>query len=151
MTQELDEGSSTQTMSDVSVQDDQTSSSQESHSQSSTKSEPSVHPTADPHPPPAVLPRPRRTIRKPLRYQDNCVDFSDLSSSDVCSPTILYKVKRILAQRGSGPNAEYLVHFVGEPSQKASWVKFEDLNDTARNFVKSRHLQSVVCDIVASV
>ncbi|XP_062587193.1 uncharacterized protein LOC134248836 [Saccostrea cucullata] len=151
ITQELDEPSSTQTITDSVLPEYQTSSSQESHSVSSTQSESPVHPSADPHPAPTVLPRPRRTIRKPLRYQDNCVNPSDLSSSDVCSPNILYKVKRILAQRGTGPNVEYLVHFVGEPSQKATWVKFEDLNDTARNFVKSHQLQSVVCDIVASV
>lgn len=151
MNQEYDETSHPQVMSDDSVQSDHMTSTQETHSESADQSESSVPPTVDPDHVPSVSTRPRRTIRKPLLYQDSSVYISDISSSDHCSPTILYKIKRILAKRGSGHDVEYLVHFIGEPSQKATWVRYEDLNDTAQKFVKSYPLQSVVCDIIASV
>lgn len=155
LNQESDETVHTQVMSDESMQFDHMTSTQETHSKSAAQSESSDPPTVDPDPQPvpstSVSTRPRRIVRKPLRYQDSSVDLGDISSSDHCSPTILCKIKRILAKRGSGYDVEYLVHFVGEPFQEATWVRYEDLNDTAQKFVKSHPLQSLVCDIIASV
>lgn len=124
LNQEDDETSHPQVMSDDSVQSDHMTRTQETHSESAVQSESSVPPTVDPdpHPVPGVSTRPRRTIRKPLRYQDRSVDLGDISSSDHCSPTILYKIKRILPKRGSGHDVEYLVHFIGEPSQLKSYM-----------------------------
>lgn len=119
--QASDETSHSQVMSGDSMRSDHMPSTQETHSESAAQSESSVPPTVDldPHPVPSVSTRPRRTIRKPLRYQDSSVDLSEISSSDHCSPYIFNKIKRILAKRGSSHVVEYLVHFVREPSQKA--------------------------------
>lgn len=76
-------------------------------------------------------PRPRRVVNKPRRYcsVDN-VYPDDISSSDINDKQ--YNVKRVLARRQIDSEMEYLVHWVGEPSQNASWVKFSDLNESAK-------------------
>lgn len=79
-----------------------------------------------------VLPqRPKRTIKKPVRYRDSSFTAdSDMSSST--GQDKFYKIKRVLAQRGSGATLEYLIQFRGEPSQNAMWLKPRDLNTHAR-------------------
>lgn len=92
LNQESNETSHLQVMSDDSMRSDHMTSTHKKHSESVAQYESSVQPTVDPdpHPVPSVSTRPRRSIRKPLRYQDSSVDLSDISSSNHCSPTILY-------------------------------------------------------------
>lgn len=131
LNQGSDETSHPQVMSADSMRSDHMTSTQETHSESVAQSESSVPLTMDPdphpHPVPSVATRPCRTIRKPLHYQDSSVDLGDISSSDHRSPTIIYKIKRILVKRVSGHDVEYHVHFLGEPSQRATWVRYEDI------------------------
>lgn len=119
LNQESNETSHLQVMSDDSMRSDHMTSTHKKHSESVAQYESPVQPTVDPdpHPVPSVSTRPRRSIRKPLRYQDSSVDLSDISSSNHCSPTILYQIKRILAKRGSGYDVEYLIHFRGTISK----------------------------------
>ena len=83
--------------------------------------------------------RPRRLRRKPLRYRD--LDHSDPLSAEISSMSdsgTLYKVKRVLGQRGSGNSKEYLVHFCGEPAQNSMWLPWEALNAKTQQVIKQK-------------
>ena len=83
-----------------------------------------------------VITRPKRTIRKPLRFRDSDhvnpdqISFSD--SEDVRS------IKRVLAQRHTTDGIQYLVQQAGEPAQNAIWVLQSDLNAKAKQHVTKR-------------
>ena len=85
--------------------------------------------------------RPRRLRRKPLRYRD--LDHSDPLSAEISSMSdsgTLYKVKRVLGQRGSGNSKEYLVHFCGEPAQNSMLLPWEALNAKTQQVIKQQLL-----------
>ncbi|KAK3106454.1 hypothetical protein FSP39_020404 [Pinctada imbricata] len=84
-------------------------------------------------PSPELIPlRPKRNIRKPLRYQSSSAEIS----TDSASP--FYKIKKIIGQRLCGGQKEYLVQFSGEPTQNAMWVAYEDLNAKCQGLVRSK-------------
>ncbi|KAK3096224.1 hypothetical protein FSP39_024622 [Pinctada imbricata] len=81
--------------------------------------------------------RPKRLNRKrPIRYRnsDHISTVPDSSCSDAGK---FFKVKRIIGQRGSDSNKEYLIQFAGEPAQNAVWTKWKDLNPKLQEVVKS--------------
>ena len=73
--------------------------------------------------------RPKRTIRKPIRFRDGA-DTSDSELTDQDQRI------HIIAQRKNGPNLEYLVRTVGDPSQQAVWLPQTRLNDEAKRYVQ---------------
>lgn len=73
--------------------------------------------------------RPKRTLRKPIRYCDGA-DTSDVKSSDK------NRKIRIIAQRTYGPNIEYLVKTVGDPSEHSVWLPQSKLNAVAKRYVQ---------------
>lgn len=81
----------------------------------------------------------KRCVGKPLRYRTSSNDDPE-STSDLSSTSSgeQYKIKRILAQRKTDSGIEYLIHFVGEPSQNAQWLPASFLNDIARKVVTTR-------------
>nr|XP_022297526.1 uncharacterized protein LOC111106938 [Crassostrea virginica] len=81
----------------------------------------------------------RRLRRKPLRYRD--LDHSDPLSAEIKSMSdsgTLYKVKRVLGQRGSGNSKKYLVHFCGEPAQNSMWLPWGALNAKTQQVIKQK-------------
>ena len=85
--------------------------------------------------------RPKRVIRKPLRYRDpdvvdpNNIDMSSVSENE--NPDQM-KVKRILAKRKDGGNFIYLVQQSGEPAQNAVWLPGSKLPPKALEMLKAR-------------
>ncbi|KAK3105335.1 hypothetical protein FSP39_022873 [Pinctada imbricata] len=82
-------------------------------------------------------PRPKRIRRKPVRYRNSShvSDISDINS--LSDKGKFFKVKKVIGQRGSNSDKEYLIHYVGEPAQNAVWTKWVDLNDKLKRVVKS--------------
>ena len=82
-----------------------------------------------PTPSPPITARPKRIIRKPVRYRD----FSGLSEDIVSSSdsSCRYKIKRIVGQRKYDKEVQYKVILCGEPSNKSFWVARKDLDAKA--------------------
>jgi hypothetical protein len=67
-------------------------------------------------------------------YQDGRINFPSRSRSDVRPPPETcedgaeeYQVESILASRGSGPRAQFLVKWLGYPDWESTWVKRSEL------------------------
>ncbi len=82
--------------------------------------------------------RPKRQIRKPVRYLSNSEYGHQTSVESSSTDSTYFKIKRILAQRTRNGNQEYLVQYKGEPAQNAVWTPFEQLNETAKQSVTKR-------------
>ena len=83
-----------------------------------------------------VVTRPKRTVRKPLRYRDdNHISPDQISFSDSDG---VRKIKRVLAQRHASDGIQYLIQQAGEPAQNAVWVSRSDLNAKAKQHVSAR-------------
>lgn len=92
---------------------------------------------------PVDLPPLRKSTRmqkKPSRFiDDNFINPGCDSQSVSTDSGRYYKVKRILAMKMSADGvANYLVHFVGEPSQNSRWVDGSELDPKTRRAVKTR-------------
>lgn len=92
---------------------------------------------------PVRLPRtrPKRQVRKPVRYRDSSNSDDKLfyqSTIDSSTDDTYYKVKRILAQRTRDGKRQYLVHYKGEPAQNAIWTVLDQLNEAAKEAVTRR-------------
>lgn len=91
-----------------------------------------VHSTSsstEPILPQPVSVRPKRTIRKPVRYRNStCVSEDIVSSSDWSSR---YKIKCIVGQKQIDNDIQYKVTLCGEPSHKSFWVSRKDLDAKA--------------------
>ena len=83
-----------------------------------------------------VSTRPKRTVRKPLRFRDdNHISPDQISFSDSDG---VRKIKRVLAQRHTADGIQYLIQQSGEPAQNAVWVSRSDLNAKAKQNVSAR-------------
>ena len=82
--------------------------------------------------------RPKRQIRKPVRYLSNSEYGHQTSVESSSTDSTYFKFKLILAQRTRNGNQEYLVQHKGEPAQNAFWTPFEQLNETAKQSVTKR-------------
>lgn len=80
--------------------------------------------------------RPKRTIRKPIRFRDSDhVSPDQLSFSDSDG---IRKIKRVIAQRHTSTGIQYLIQQAGEPAQNAVWISKSDLNAKAKQHVITR-------------
>ena len=96
-------------------------------------------PVADPPKPATPPPRPQRVRRKPVRYRNSShVSAISDTNSSLSDKGKFYQVKKVIGQRGTDPNKEYLIHYVGEPAQNAVWTLWKDLNETLKRVVKSK-------------
>ena len=94
---------------------------------------------ADPPKPVTPPPRPQRVRRKPVRYRNSShVSAISDTNSSLSDKGKFYKVKKVIGQRGTDPNKEYLIHYVGEPAQNAVLTLWKDLNETLKRVVKSK-------------
>ena len=85
------------------------------------------------------LRRSTRVRQAPARYGipvnlDTVLDSTAAQSNEKG----YHKVKKVLGQKGSGSQLEYLVQIKGEPSQQAFWVKPTRLDYKARKAVTER-------------
>lgn len=101
------------------------------HQQMGTQSR-GVHSTSSSTEPILLQPmsvRPKRTIRKPVRYRNStCVSENIGSSSDWSSR---YKMKRIVGQKQIDNDKQYTVTLCGELSHKSFWVSRKDIDAKA--------------------
>lgn len=81
---------------------------------------------------PTPIARPKRSIRKPLRFRNSDHTAGDIVSSDSSSQ---FKIKRVIGQRLVGDDAQYKVTLRGEPSHNSFWVSKNDLDAKARQRV----------------
>lgn len=81
---------------------------------------------------PTPISRPKRSIRKPLRFRNSDHTAGDIVSSDSSSQ---FKIKRVIGQRLVGDDARYKVTLRGEPSHNSFWVSKNDLDAKARQRV----------------
>ena len=71
------------------------------------------------------------------QYRDGFIEFPSRPSSDLRPPPEVtladgdevFEVESIIASRGSGPRAQYLVKWVGYPHWEATWEKASRLNE----------------------
>lgn len=82
--------------------------------------------------------RPKRQVRKPVRYRDYVTDQQKNSYSYLSSEEENRKIKRVLAQKNSPSGFQYLIQYVGEPAQNAKWVLGSNLPVKIKRAIKQR-------------